>query len=111
RDPNSKEVRKKKIPVTFFAEQTVTAPEEIKTDPAVPEDSDDDIIRAPKAHIRRKSRGFVEDDVGYTQKSQEQAVPMRAVKANVGPGQVEEKSVSGEEASRSLSGIGSMSRF
>ncbi|CAJ0606285.1 unnamed protein product [Cylicocyclus nassatus] len=103
KDPNDREVLKKKVPIIFSAEQSTSKgqDETLITAPPIIEDPEDDFIRAPKARIRRMSRGSVDDDVAYTQRSNIGAPgPMKAVKTNVGE-EVDEKSVSGEE-SRSL---------
>ncbi|KHJ84846.1 hypothetical protein OESDEN_15435 [Oesophagostomum dentatum] len=94
---------RKKVYISFVTNETETAQDEPGT--RLMEDPDDDIIRAPKARIRKKRRGTVEDDVGYVKQKSESVVPTKALQAKVGQREtVEDASFSGEEASRSISG-------
>ncbi|EYB85928.1 hypothetical protein Y032_0288g1481 [Ancylostoma ceylanicum] len=100
KDPNAHETNKKRIPIEFLTEHTDPS---LNEKAQVVEDPDDDIIRAPRARIRKKSRGGVEDDVGYTLDktvtSNDTTGPVKAAKAT----HLEENSFSGEEQSRSMS--------
>ncbi|KAL6734279.1 hypothetical protein Aduo_004837 [Ancylostoma duodenale] len=98
KNPSANEINKKRIHIEFLTEHTENSLDEKAQ---VVEDPDDDIIRAPRARIRKKSRGAVEDDVGYTLDKTDTTGPMKAAKAS----HVEENSFSGEEQSRSRSVI------
>ncbi|KAK6732367.1 hypothetical protein RB195_016634 [Necator americanus] len=92
KDPTKSEIVKKKVQIVLATEHTETPTPEGSVPLA--EDPDDDIIRAPKGRIRRKSRGMVEDDVGYAgQIPHVHKVPENLVAHEI----VEENSFSGEE--------------